>query len=104
AHWDDPDPVPGFVLQHRRSDVGSGEVWESVVPDVGPVLIRLVDLPDDAMSRAKAGRLAEVLPLLAHPDLEPVRHVVPTVEGLALVRAPIGDGTTTLSAALARRR
>jgi hypothetical protein len=104
AHWDDPDPVPGFALQRRRVDLGVGEVWEAVSPDGGPVLLRLVDLPDDAASRAKAGRLAQALPLLAHPDLEPVRRVVATVDGLALVRPPAVDGATTLSALLARRR
>jgi hypothetical protein len=104
AHWDDPDPVPGFALQRRRSDRGVGEVWEAVAPEGGPVLVRLVDLPDDAVSRAKAGRLAQGLPLLGHPDLEPVRRVVPTADGLALVRPPANDGATTLSALLARRR
>ena len=104
AHWDDPDPVPGFRLLRRRSDVGVGEVWDAVTPDANPVLVRLVDVADDAISRAKAGRLAGALPLLAHPDLEPVRQVVPTGDGLALIRPAAPAGVTTLSALLTRRR
>ena len=73
AHWDDPDPVPGFRLQRRRSDLGVGEIWEAVARDGSPVLVRLVDVADDAASRAKAGRLAGALPLLGHTDLDPVR-------------------------------
>jgi hypothetical protein len=104
AHWDDPDPVPGFRLQQRRADRGVGTVWTALAPDGGPVLIRLVQLADDAVSRAKAGRLARALPLLAHPDLDPVRQVVPTVDGLALVRPAPAEGMTTLSTLLTRRR
>ena len=104
AHWDDPDPVPGFSLLRRRSDIGVGEVWDAVAPDASSVLVRLVDVADDAVSRAKAGRLAGALPLLGHPDLEPVRQVVPTADGLALIRPAASAGTTTLSALLTRRR
>lgn len=104
AHWDDPDPVPGFRLQERRRDLGVGEVWEAVAPDGDRVLVRFVDLADDAVSRAKAGRLAQALPLLAHPDLDPVRQVVATAEGLALIRPAAGDDMTALSTLLTRRR
>jgi hypothetical protein len=104
AHWDDPDPVPGFRLHRRNSDLGAGEVWEALAKDSGPVLVRLVDLPDDGISRAKAGRFAGELPKLGHPDLDPVRQIVATSDGLALIRPPAAEGVTTLSMLLARRR
>ena len=104
AHWDDPDPVPGFHLQHRRVDVGIGEVWQALGPDARSVLVRCVDLADDELSRAKAGRLAGLLPLLEHPDLDPVRQVVPSIGGLALIRSAAAGDTTSLATLLTRRR
>ena len=112
-HWDEPEPVPGFRLLHRRRGAGAGELWEAVRAADGTdgtdgtggrVLLRIVRLPEDEASRARAMTVAASLVGRFDPRLDEVRELVPAADGLALVRGVPAPGTTTLAALLGRRR
>lgn len=82
-----PPSVPGFSIQERLGEGGSGEVYAAIEEVTGQrVALKFLRLEADATTLARAGREARLASQLDHPGLARVLRVIPGDERLILVR------------------